>query len=150
MHTICQNSQDFLQSLLGLANFHLSVDSKMQQDNCLLDIMGDDSGMLLATGGELLESLEHIVNKAFIHQLPHPGRIICDVNNYRLNREVELQTMALHASDQVNRTQTPFIFAPMTANERRVIHEALADNPLVLTESVGEGNARRLKISLRL
>lgn len=149
MHTICQDSRDFLQSLFSLANLPLSVNSNTQQNACLLDIAGEDSGLLLATGGELLEALEHLVNKAFTRQLSQSTRIICDVNNYRLNREIELQTMALHASDQVSRTQLPFIFAPMTANERRVIHETLANNSMVITESVGEGNARRLKISPR-
>jgi spoIIIJ-associated protein len=149
MFTTCQTAQEFLQSLFDLANLSLSVNLSAQQQNCLLDITGEDSGMLVANGGELLESLEHIVNKAFARQLPQTGRIICDVNNYRLNREVELQAMAHHASEQVVRTKTPFIFANMTANERRVIHETLADNPLVLTESVGEGDARRLKVSPR-
>lgn len=125
----------------------MSVNAVTNQNTCLLNIEGEDSGLLLATGGELLEALEHIVNKAFIQQLPQSVRIVCDVHNYRLNRQNELKTMALHASDQVSRTQIPFVFAVMNANERRVIHETLAGNPLVMTESIGEGNARRLKVS---
>lgn len=149
MHTTCSLSQDFIQSLLSLAEMRLSVSSSWLQDNCLLQISGEDSGMLLSTGGELLDALEHIVNKAFIQHLPPLTRIVCDVNNYRLNRETELQSMARHALEQVNKTHLPFIFAPMNANERRVIHKTLADIPTVSTESVGEGNARHLKISLR-
>ena len=64
-------------------------------------------------------------------------------------RETELRAMARHAADRVASSGVPFPFAPMNANERRVIHLALADDERLFTESVGEGNARRLKVSLK-
>ena len=57
--------------------------------------------------------------------------------------------MARHAADRVRSTGLPFFFGPMSAGERRVIHLALADEDNLFTESVGEGNARRLKVSLK-
>jgi spoIIIJ-associated protein len=63
-------------------------------------------------------------------------------------REVELRAMANHAAERVRSTGVPFTFGAMNGNERRVIHLALADIEDLHTESVGEGNARRLKVSL--
>jgi spoIIIJ-associated protein len=57
--------------------------------------------------------------------------------------------MARHAADQVRASGVAFTFGPMNSNERRVIHLALADENNLHTESIGEGAARRLKISLK-
>jgi spoIIIJ-associated protein len=57
--------------------------------------------------------------------------------------------MALHAADGVRSTGRPFTFGPMTANERRVIHLTLAAGDNLVTESIGEGAERKLRISLR-
>jgi spoIIIJ-associated protein len=57
--------------------------------------------------------------------------------------------MARHAAERVRSTGLPFFFGPMTAAERRIIHLTLAEEANLFTESVGEGNARRLKVSLK-
>jgi spoIIIJ-associated protein len=58
--------------------------------------------------------------------------------------------MARHAANRVRSTGVPFTFGPMEANERRVIHLTLAEESDLHTESVGEGAARRLKVSLKV
>jgi len=55
--------------------------------------------------------------------------------------------MADHAARQVRATSSPFVFGPMDASERRVIHLSLADEADLVTESVGEGHARRLRVA---
>jgi spoIIIJ-associated protein len=57
--------------------------------------------------------------------------------------------MARHAAERVRATGREFIFGPMIPNERRVIHLFLSTDDDLSTESVGEGNARRLKVSLK-
>ena len=91
--------------------------------------------------------MQHILNQAFGRALPREERIICDVENFRATREAELRAMARHAADRVRSTGVPFTFGPMNPNERRVIHTALATEEDLHTESVGEGNARRLKVT---
>ena len=97
----------------------------------------------------MLDALQQIVNQAFGRSLPKGQRIVCDARNYRAAREVELRAMAQHAARQVRKTSAAFVFGPMDASERRVIHLSLADEEDLLTESVGEGMARRLRVSLR-
>ena len=57
--------------------------------------------------------------------------------------------MARHAAERVRSSGVPFTFGPMNPNERRIIHLSLADDEQLHTESVGEGNDRRLKVSLK-
>jgi spoIIIJ-associated protein len=57
--------------------------------------------------------------------------------------------MARHAAERVRSTGLPFTFGPMNAAERRIIHLSLAEEETLFTESVGEGSARRLKVSLK-
>ncbi len=110
-------------------------------------IEGSDSGLLLTQGGELLDALQQILNQALGRTLPKGQRIVCDANNFRAAREAELRAMAHHAARQVRTTSSAFVFGPMDSSERRVIHLVLADEEDLLTESVGEGNARRLRVS---
>ena len=118
-------------------------------DGCFVDLDGQDASLLRAEGGELLEALEHLVNQSLARSLPEGKRILCDVNGFRAVREAELRAMAHHAAGRVRSTGSPFTFGPMTANERRVIHLTLADHEDLQTESIGEGSARRLKVSRR-
>jgi spoIIIJ-associated protein len=72
-----------------------------------------------------------------------------DVEGYRRRREKQLNSLAHRMADQVRRTRRPVTLEPMPANERRIIHIALAEDRQVQTSSVGEGDARKVSISLR-
>lgn len=142
-------AQQFLNDVFDHAGLDLRASASEAEGGCVINIDGDDSPMLRSEGGELLDALEHFVNQSFTRSLPQGERIVCDVDDFRSMRETELRAMARHAADRVRSTGVPFIFGPMNASERRVIHVSLADDESLHTESVGEGNARRLKVSLK-
>ena len=114
-----------------------------------MDLDGRDAELLQAEGGELLEALQHLLNQIFGRTLPQGQRLVCDVHGFRATREAELRAMAMHAAAQVRATGTAFTFGAMNANERRIIHVALAESPDLHTESVGEGSERKLKVALK-
>jgi spoIIIJ-associated protein len=149
MNEVCIQSQEFLNSIFEGSFFDLHAHIVESASGCSLNIEGVDDSLLLNEGGELLEAVEHLLNQVFGRKLTRDERLVCDVRNYRATREAELQAMARYASEQVRKTGTEFTFAPMIANERRVIHMALAAEEDLHTESVGEGSARRLKVSLQ-
>ena len=150
MKETCLQSQDFLNTVFNGAGFNLRATAGETIDGCLLNIDGTDASFLLNEGGELLEALQHLVNQALSRTLPRGERIVCDVEDFRATREAELRAMARHAADRVRATGVAFTFGPMNSNERRVIHLTLAEESDLHTESVGEGSARRLKVSLKL
>jgi spoIIIJ-associated protein len=145
----CQRGEDFLNSIFSSTRLDLRANAVESDDGCVLNLDGDDDSLLRSEGAELLHALEHLVNQAHGRALPQGKRFVCDVGDFRAMREAELRTMAKLAADRVRSSRVPYIFAPMDASERRAIHLALADESDLHTESVGEGNARRLKVSLK-
>lgn len=150
MNEAYTQSQEFLNALFESAGFSLRAKIEETESGRVLNIDGADNSFLLAEGGELLEALQHLLNQAFGRALEKGARIICDVENFRATREAELRAMARHAAERVRSTGRDFNFGPMNSNERRVIHLFLAAEEDLFTESVGEGSARRLKVSLKI
>jgi len=149
MNEVCQQAEQLLNSIFESARFDVRATASESDLGCTLSIEGADSGILLNQGGELLDALQQILNQAYGRTLPKGQRIVCDANNYRAARESELRAMAEHAARQVRATSSPFVFGPMDASERRVIHLTLAEEGDLVTESIGEGNARRLRVALK-
>jgi spoIIIJ-associated protein len=150
MNEICQQAQTFLNDVFSGCQLDLDARAAESADGCLLELDGEDASLLRSEGGELLSAVEHLVNQAFGRALPQGERIICDVQNFRATREAELRAMARHAAERVRTTRSAFTFGPMNSNERRIIHTSLAEEPDLHTESIGEGSARRLKVSLKV
>jgi len=150
MNETCQQAQSFLNDVFSGSKLDLSAEVAEAAEGCLLELDGEDASLLRSEGGELLSALEHLLNQAFGRALPQGERIVCDVQNFRATREAELRAMARHAAERVRTTQTAFTFGPMNSNERRVIHLSLAEEPDLHTESIGEGGARRLKVSPKI
>jgi spoIIIJ-associated protein len=149
MNEVCQQSEQLLNSIFESARFDVRATASESDLGCTLSIEGADSGILLNQGGELLDALQQILNQAYGRTLPKGQRIVCDADNYRAARESELRAMAEHAARQVRATSSSFVFGPMDASERRVIHLTLAEEADLVTESIGEGNARRLRVALK-
>jgi len=114
-----------------------------------LDVKGEDLGILIGRRGETLASLQHIVRLIVAHQAKARVPIVIDVEGYKQRRYGALKALALRVAEQVKTRRRPFALEPMPAYERRIIHLTLADNPDVTTESVGEGEARKVVIMPR-
>jgi spoIIIJ-associated protein len=149
MNEVCQQAEQLLNSIFESARFDVHATASESDLGCTLSIEGADCGLLLNQGGELLDALQQILNQAYGRTLPRGQRIVCDADNYRAARESELRAMAEHAARQVRTTSSAFVFGPMDASERRVIHLTLAEEADLVTESIGEGHARRLRVSLK-
>ena len=149
MGETCQQAESFLNDLFTSADLNIHATAATNEDGCTVDFDGADASLLRNEGGELLDAIEHLVNQIYGRQLTQNERIICDVHSFRAMRVTELRVMAQHAAERVRSTGAPFTFGPMEASERRVIHLTLAQESDLHTESVGEGNARRLKVSLK-
>ena len=147
MSEATQQAAEFLENIFDQTGLQLRVKVKQSVSGEILDLEGHDAELLQAQTGELLESLQHLVNQVFGRSLAAGERLVCDVHGFRATREAELQAMANLAASRVRQTGVAFTFEPMSANERRIIHLTLADSPDLSTESIGEGAERKLRIS---
>lgn len=115
----------------------------------VLDVEGEDLGLLIGRRGETLTSLQYLLNLMVARQVTNRAFFTVDVEGYRQRRERALTTLARRTADTVKRTRRPVLLEPMPPNERRMIHLALSEDPLVETSSVGEGDDRKVSVSLR-
>ncbi len=111
-----------------------------------LNIKGDDLGILIGRRGQTLSCLQYIVRLIVGHQTKVWVPIVIDVEGYKQRRYQALQAFARNMAEQVKAKKAPFTLEPMPAYERRIIHLALADHPDVTTQSIGQGEARRVVI----
>ena len=105
--------------------------------------------VLIGRRGETLAALQFVVNMIVSKQAGRRERVVVDAQNYRERREVNLQQMAQRVANQVRQSGAPVMLEAMPPNERRIIHMALAEHEDIATESTGEGEQRRVVVSLR-
>ncbi len=120
--------------------------NSLSGDELSLDILGNDSGLLIGRGGVTLDSLQFMVNFVVSRRLNEWSPVNIDVEGYRQRRYQYLETLAQRLAKRVRNTGKPFTLDPMPANERRIVHLALSRNSQVTTESTGAGSERRLSI----
>lgn len=119
------------------------------QVTCVLDIQGEDLGILIGRRGKTLFSLQYLVNLILSKRLRSRVKVFVDVEGYRLRRQASLKALALRMADQVRANRRGITLEAMPPHERRIVHLALQDNPYVVTESIGEGDDRKVNITLR-
>ncbi len=115
----------------------------------VLDIEGDDLGLLIGRRGETLIALQYLLNLMVGRKLAEHATFTVDVEGYRRRRETQLNSLARRMADQVRRTRRPVTLEPMPPNERRIVHLTLANDHEVETSSLGEGENRKVSISLK-
>jgi spoIIIJ-associated protein len=125
------------------------TDSPAGELPVVLDIEGDDLGVLIGRRGQTLASLQYIVRLIVAEKLKMWVPINVDVAGYKKRRYESLRNLALRLAEQVQRSRRLITLEPMPADERRIIHLALAEHPDVITQSMGEGETRKVAILLK-
>ncbi|MFH1381284.1 MAG: RNA-binding cell elongation regulator Jag/EloR [Chloroflexota bacterium] len=145
--------KDVLEKLISLMGVSGSVSLQSQpvvdqkidtSASVVLDIKGDDLGILIGRRGQTLSCLQYLVRLMVGHQTKTWVPIVIDVEGYKQRRYKALQTFALNIAEQVKVRKAPFTMEPMPAYERRIVHLTLSNHPNVTTESIGEGDARKV------
>ena len=144
----------FLQRVLRAGHFALSVkvhavppgSTEEGEAEVFADLDGRDKEILLARGGEVLKSLEHLAFRALNLEPAYHEKIHVDCGGYRALRFEELRMTARVAAERVVASRQPFQLNPMSSRERRIVHLALKEVPGVRTESVGTGEERHIVI----
>lgn len=143
--------QDALETLLngmGLrAQVQVLKDMTAEDDRAfVLNIVGDDLGILIGRRGETLRDLEYLTRLLVAQKSGKPARLVVDVEGYRTRRERVLNELAKRMAERVQSNRQPITLEAMPPNERRIVHIALRDHPSVTTQSIGEGDHRRVMI----
>lgn len=146
-------ARQMLEKLLSLMRVSASMETIDEKDTSeeerapiSLEINGDDLGILIGRRGQTLASLQYLVYLMVSHQLKARVNITIDVAGYRERRKEALRNLAWRMAERVMATGQMVPLEPMPASERRIIHLALRDYNGVITQSVGEGDYRKVTI----
>lgn len=112
----------------------------------VLNIVGDDLGILIGRRGETLRDLEYLTRLLVAQKSGKPAKLTVDVGGYRTRRERVLNELAKRMAERVQSNRQPITLEAMPPNERRIVHLALRDHASVKTQSIGEGDHRRVMI----
>jgi len=111
-----------------------------------LEIKGDGSGILIGRHGQTLDALEYLLNRIIARRIKDAMPIMLDTEAYRARRRQQLHRMALSMGEQAKREHEPMRLDPMPPRDRRIVHLALKDDPMITTRSAGEGFLRTVEI----
>jgi spoIIIJ-associated protein len=111
-----------------------------------LEIKGDGSGVLIGRHGQTLDALEYIVNRILARRIKDAAPISLETESYRARRRQQLHRMALSMGEKAKREHKPVRLEPMAPRDRRVVHLALKEDPMITTRSAGEGVLRSIEI----
>lgn len=113
----------------------------------VLDISGDDLGLLIGWRGENLRALQTVVNLMTGDNEAEGRRLILDVEHYRARREEQVRELAMRLAHRVKRSGQSYTLDPMQAYERRIVHITLEEDEGVTTGSAGADPNRRITIT---
>ncbi len=111
------------------------------------NIEGEDLGILIGRRGQTLSSLQYILRLIVGHNTNTWIPIVIDAEAYKQRRYEAIQALAHRMAENVKTKGAPFTLEPMPAYERRIVHMALANHSAVYTESIGEGESRKVVIN---
>ena len=114
--------------------------------SAVLDVNGDDLGLLIGRRGATLAALQYMINLMVSRDMDSRVLISLDIEHYRRRREDSLTGLAQRMADRVRQSGRSLTLEPMPAGERRIIHLVLAEDSAVTTGSVGEGDGRKVVI----
>ncbi len=139
-----EKAQKFIQGLLNKTSLTGSVELNEKGDEIFANIVGYSD--IIGYRGEGLNALQYLTSVVVSKNNRHAKKIRVDCDNYRARRESSLIALAQRMAKKVERTHSSVKLEPMTANERRIIHTALAESSTVETLSKGEEPHRFLII----
>ena len=138
-----------LEKILDLLGFPGTVEEHTLEDGILLEVKTEESGRLIGRQGQTLSDLQYITNRLLFQQDATAPKVMVDVGGYRSQAREALVKKAKNAADKVRRWGDTVELEPMTAFDRRVVHQALKDDPDVETHSVEVEGSEKKAILLR-
>ncbi len=141
--------QATLAKLLELLGFPATVEEHKLEEGWLFDIKTEDAGRLIGRQGQTLADLQYITNRLLFQQDPNAPKLTLDIGGYRAQAREALVRKAKEAAEKVRRWGDVVELEPMNAFDRRIVHQALRDDPGVETHSVEVDGTDKKAVLLR-
>lgn len=145
-----ENVKKFLDDFISkLPTNDLKYEIKRDKSDLLVNITGEDTGYLIGYRGNVLNSIQVILNNIANKGINERVRILLNIGGYKEKREKDLKELADKIAGTVIRKRKAITLEPMSSYERKIIHSRLQGNTKVETHSIGEEPNRRIVVSLK-
>jgi len=139
----------FVQNVVNAMGIVLTASVEETAEGTRINLEGEDGGVLVRRGGEGLQALQHIVATTFRKQLGDDNRIVIDCNGFRKDKDAELRQMAHFIAEKARSSGMAQEMGPLNPYERRIVHHAIAEDPTVTSESIGDAFMKTVIISTK-
>ncbi|MFN8189766.1 MAG: R3H domain-containing nucleic acid-binding protein [Nocardioidaceae bacterium] len=127
---------DYLEELLDIADLDGDLDMDVEGDRAAVSIVGAELSQLVGADGEVLDALQELTRLAVYRETGERSRLMLDISGYRADKRASLVTVAREAIGRVRESGAPVSLEPMSAFERKVVHDEVKAAGLV-SESEG-------------
>jgi spoIIIJ-associated protein len=139
-------AKELLEGILQRMSLQCQVTAGETPEKIILNVEGNDSGLLIGKRGQNIDALQYILNKALNRSDNQRKIIMVDAEEYRKRREESLLGLAERIRQKVKKTRKAVSLGHMSAHDRRIIHLALQEDASLITKSRGEGEYRKIVI----
>ncbi len=141
--------EGFLKGFFEKMNFDVSFTFKRDGKFVIVELSGEETGVLIGKHGDTLDAIQHIVQLALNKAVKGSEKIRIDTEGYREKREKTLVALAKSIASKVIKSKGKYELEPMKAYERKIIHATLQSYPMLTTYSVGVEPERRLIVAFK-
>jgi spoIIIJ-associated protein len=145
---IDQQVMDFVTDVTSAMGLELSVTVEETPDNIRLNLAGDGADVLLRRKGEALDALQVIVNTAFRRDARGDRHYVVDALGFRKGKDAELRQMAKFLMEKAKTSGSPQEIGPLNPYARRIVHLAVAEDPEMTSESIGDAFLKTVVIQV--
>ena len=140
---------DYLEELLDIADLDGDIDIEIRQGRVYVSIAAEEQGVdlsaLVGRDGATLDALQELTRLAVLSRTGQRSRFVLDIDGHRTARAEHLRGVATEAIDAVRASGEPLHLDPMSAYERKLVHDHVAEAGLI-SDSEGEGARRHVVI----
>lgn len=140
-------AKKFLEKIFADMNITVDITTKYDGDNLLIDLSGDNMGIVIGKRGDTLDSLQYLTSLVVNRGNEDYYKVTLDTENYREKRVESLKALSERLADKVAKTGKKYTLEPMNPYERRIIHFNLQNSETVTTYSVGDEPYRKVIIA---
>ena len=124
-------AKDVLDTMLGYLGFVVDVQPLETENGTILEIISEEADLLIGRRGERLDDIQYLANRIVQSQMPDAPRVRIDAQHYRMMREDKLVEEALAIAERVKISKRPVKLPPLNSYDRRLVHNAIAEDPEV-------------------
>ena len=140
--------KDTLNKITELMGAKSNLEVKRREKSISVTIFSENNAILIGKNGKNVAALQLLIRQMVNSKLKEPLSIIIDVGNYKEKRARSIEYLAKKLAREAYKTKTEVTMDSMNSYERRIVHEVLANDKYVYTESIGEEPNRKVVIKL--